>query len=387
MQFEILNHGRRLHVAARTCRILPAALLLLLVAAPPQAGALEMTSLYTVNVPLDPEDPDARNNAYQTALTQVLVRVTGTTAAAESAELAAVFPNPARYVLQYRPGPDNSLDVSLDGPAIESLLRQFGATIWGTDRPLTLILLGVDWGQGEREIVGADDPGRIAADGRSIDRNRLLRERVQEIADSRGLPIVFPLLDTEELAALSFTDIWGGFDDQLMESAARYGATSVLVGRIRPDSMLEQRWTWYHSNQRRDWSGEPEQAVNLLGDSLANQYAVGGDADVEAVRLTISGIHSVNAYAEIQRFMDNLKGIDRVAVKSASTESITYEVTVRGGSERLDRALERSGLLDRIESGTSGIDGSRMSREIDPFASGDDAFREPKTLEYLYRSI
>jgi hypothetical protein len=387
MQFEILNHGRRLHVAARTCRILPAALLLLLVAAPPQAGALEMTSLYTVNVPLDPEDPDARNNAYQTALTQVLVRVTGTTAAAESAELAAVFPNPARYVLQYRPGPDNSLDVSLDGPAIESLLRQFGATIWGTDRPLTLILLGVDWGQGEREIVGADDPGRIAADGRSIDRNRLLRERVQEIADSRGLPIVFPLLDTEELAALSFTDIWGGFDDQLMESAARYGATSVLVGRIRPDSMLEQRWTWYHSNQRRDWSGEPEQAVNLLGDSLANQYAVGGDADVEAVRLTISGIHSVNAYAEIQRFMDNLKGIDRVAVKSASTESITYEVTVRGGSERLDRALELSGLLDRIESGTSGIDGSRMSREIDPFASGDDAFREPKTLEYLYRSI
>jgi hypothetical protein len=387
MRLEILNHVRRVRVAARAFGFLAAAVLLLVLLPALHANAVEMTSLYTVNVPLDPDDPDARNNAYQTALTHVLVRVTGTTAAAESAELAEVFQNPARYVLQYRPGPDNTLDVSFDDTGIDGLLRQFGATIWGTDRPLTLILLGVDWGQGQREIVGADDPGRIAADGRSIDRNRLLRERVQEIADLRGLPIVFPLLDTEELAALSFTDIWGGFDDRLMESAARYGATSILVGRIRPDSMLEQRWTWYHSNQRRDWSGEPELAVNMLGDSLANLYAVGGDAESEAIRLTISGIHSVNAYAEIQQFMDNLKGIDKLAVKSASTESITYEVTVRGGSERLDRALELSGLLDRIDSGTSGIDGNRMPREIDPFASGDDAFREPVTLEFLYRSI
>ncbi len=361
-------------------------LVLLLIFPLPGTNALEMTSLYTVEVPLESDDPDAQNDAYRTALTVVLVRVTGTTAAAESPQLAELFPNPALYVLQYKLGPDNSLVVSLDGPAIERMLRQIGATVWDSDRPLTLVLLGVDWGQGDREIVAADDLARMPGDARSIDRNRLLRERVREVGDLRGLPLVFPLLDTEDLETLRFTDIWGGFDDRLLESAARYGANSVLVGRIRPDSMLEHRWTWYHLNQRRDWSGEPEQAINMLADSLASQYAVGGDAEVETVRLTISGITSVFAYGEIQRFMDNVKGIDKLAVKSASAETITYEVTMQGGAERLGRALDLSGLLDRVASGSGTIDDNAFRRRDDPFADGDDSFRGPVVLEYLYRS-
>jgi len=56
----------------------------------PIAEALEMTSLYSVEVPFDAEDPD-RKNAYRTALSQVLIRITGTTAAAESPELAGQF--------------------------------------------------------------------------------------------------------------------------------------------------------------------------------------------------------------------------------------------------------------------------------------------------------
>jgi hypothetical protein len=137
------------------------------------AAAVEMDNLYSVQVPLDPEDPDSRNSAYQTALTEVLVRVTGTTAIVESEQISELFPNPARFVLQYRPGPDNSLVVSLDGPAIENVLRSSGASIWGSERPLTLIWVAVDWGQGEREIVAADDPERMSGDARSIDRNRL----------------------------------------------------------------------------------------------------------------------------------------------------------------------------------------------------------------------
>ena len=193
----------------------------------PLADALEMTSLYSVEVPFDPEDPD-RKNAYRTALDQVLIRITGTTAAAESPELAGLFPNPARYVAQYRSGPDNSVIVSLDGSAIEKVLRQSGATVWGSERPLTLMWLAVDWGQGEREIVAADDAQSLPGAARSIDRNRRLRERVDEVANLRGVPVVFPLLDTEDLESINFSDIWGGFDDRVLDASLRYGATSVL---------------------------------------------------------------------------------------------------------------------------------------------------------------
>ena len=67
------------------------------------AWAVEMEDLYTVQVPFDREDPDARSNAYARAVGEVLIRVTGSESAAESEDLLSLFPNPARYVLQFRP--------------------------------------------------------------------------------------------------------------------------------------------------------------------------------------------------------------------------------------------------------------------------------------------
>lgn len=375
-----LNRARHIAGAAAVSVLLAVSLTL-------PADALEMTSLYSVEVPYDAEDPD-RKNAYRTALDQVLIRITGTTAAAESPELAELFPNPARYVSQYRSGPDNSVIVSLDGPAIEKVLRQSGAMVWGSERPLTLIWLAVDWGQGEREIVAADDARSLPGAGRSIDRNRLLRERVDEVANLRGVPVVFPLLDTQDLESISFSDIWGGFDDRVLDASLRYGATSVLVGRIKADEVqgLGNRWTWYLDNERLDWGGEPEEVVNLMADSLALQYAFRGNEPLDAIRLSISGINSVVAYGEVQRLVENLAAIDAHLVESVEGDKIIYEVQVQGGAERLQRALEQSRLLEPIAATERGID-SRFDQSSEDLYEFDDRSSDaPMSLEFMYRA-
>jgi len=382
-QSAFLNSVRRMAGAAAV------ALLLALPLALPLANALEMTSLYSVEVPFDPQDPDSKNT-YRTALNQVLIRVTGTTAAAESTQLAELFPNPGRYVSTYRKGPDNSVIVSLDGAAIETVLRQSGAMVWGSERPLTLMWLAVDWGQGEREIVAADDAQRLPGASRSIDRNRLLRERVQDVADLRGVPVVFPLLDTEDLQNLSFSDIWGGFDDRLLEASSRYAATSVLVGRIRPQDLQAQRWTWYLNDERQDWTGEPEEIVNLMADALAFRFALRGDEPLDVFRLTISGIDSVVAYGEVQRLVENLAAIDKHVVKIVDGDRITYEVQVQGGVERLQRALAQSRLLEPVETNDAAIDavidGSFNRTNEGSYGYDDRPSAIRKSLEYLYRS-
>jgi hypothetical protein len=315
------------------------------------AAAVEMTSLYTVEVPLDPDDPNAQRNAYQQALRQVLVRVTGSNALADSEEMETLFPNAARFVRQYRPGPEGTLVVSLDGPAIERVLRDADATIWGSDRPLTIIWLAVDWGLGDREIVAADDPDRAPGDGRSIDRNRILRERVQAVAERRGLPVVFPLMDVEDLRNIGFIDIWGGFDEPLLEASTRYGAESVLVGRIRPDDLQPPRWTWYFDDQRFGWPGQPEESIEQLADALAARDAISGSQEVETIRVTISGIDSVAGYAEVQRYMQNLRIARRLAVRSVSGDSIIYDVDVQGGMQRLESIMSISNLFEPSDGG------------------------------------
>ena len=340
----------------------------------PAAGAIaaDTADLYTARVPLDTRDPQSRERAYEAALSQVLLRITGPQNALPAAQAKEWFPNPSRYVMQYRPGEDNTLWVTLDGETLERVLRDNGYTVWGADRPLTLVWLAVDWGEGEREIVASDDPERSAAESRSIDRNRLLRERVQEVALERGVPVAFPLLDAEELEKVSFSDIWGGFNDRLLEASRRYGANSILVGRVRPDSAERNRWSYFFGGERREWTGEPEEAVNLLADTLAEQFAISGDAPLRSISLTVSGINSIAAYAEVHSYMQNLQGIEHLAIETVSGDRIRYQVEAHGGTERLERTLGFSRILEPDNS---------FDRPV--LASTDP---EPSMLEYRYRS-
>ena len=339
---------------------------------PPNAFAIEDPTLFTVQVSLDPEEDDPRATAYKRGLWEIVVRVTGSELPAETPLLEALFPNPARYVLQFRQGADETLLISFDGAAVENVLRSAGETVWGVDRPLTLVWLAVDWGQGEREIVAANDPEPAAGASRSIDRNRLLRERIHATASRRGIPVVFPLLDTEVLQNVSFTDIWGGFDVQLLQASRRYQANSILVGRVRADAVHRNRWTYYFGGARQAWSGEPEDAVNYLADALAAEFAFAGDAPLETVTLNIAGIDSVRAYGTVHQFLENLSLIEDFEVHTVKGDEIRYQVRLRGGSAHLGRALETSNILIRIE----------KFDETPPL----HPFQEFDSLDFMYRA-
>lgn len=343
-----------------------AALILAIVASP--VWAVEVPSLYTAQVLFDQEEDDPRARAYELALSDILLRVSSSELSVDAEMVAALFPNPASYVVRFRPGVDDTLWVTFDGEAIEKVLRQSGQTVWGSDRPLTLIWLAVDWGQGEREIVSADDPARSRGEARSIDRNRLLRQRVLDVAERRGLPVAFPLLDTIDLQNVSFSDIWGGFDEALLGASERYQAESVLVGRIRAASGQRNRWSFYFGGEERSWDGEPEQVVALVADLLAAEFAISGDASLESIELTISGVNSVEAFGTVQKLLSELSLIESFSIASIEGDRIRYRVDALGGVERLRRGLRFNGLIEQ-----NGFEGDRF---------GKDAFRQ--SLEFFY---
>lgn len=321
------------------------------------AAAVEVPTLYTAEVPFDRGAKDPRNDAYQAALVHILLRVSGPALAENELAVAELFPNPASYVTQFRPGADDTLWVSFDGQAIERVLRNSGQTFWGAERPLTLVWLAVDWGQGTREIIAADDPDRTQHQSRSIDRNRMIRERLLEIAQRRGLPIAFPLLDTTDLQSVTFTDIWGGFDEAVIEASERYDASSILIGRIRPGTSQRDRWSYYFSGMETPLDGSPEAVLGQVADLLAAEFAIAGDAPVETVMLNVSGIVSVEAYAEVQAVLNDIALIEGFVINEVSGDRVSYHVDVRGGADRLGRALRFSGLVeqeaeDPMQSGT-----------------------------------
>jgi hypothetical protein len=320
-------------------------LLMALVTCP--AWSVEVASLYTAQVPYDQGVSNPRARAYEAALADVLLRVSGTELSNDPEMIGLLFPDPAAYVIQFRPGDDDTLWVSFDGEAVEGVLRQAGQTVWGSERPLTLVWLAVDWGQGDREIIGADDPARSRDDARSIERNRVLRQRVLDVAEQRGLPVAFPLLDTIDLQSLSFSDIWGGFDDPLIEASERYDADAVLVGRIRPATAQRNRWTYYFGEEQRTWNGEPELVVNDIADLLAAEFAVSGNAALESIDLVVAGVDSVAAYGAVENLLSGLTAVERFSIVEVTGDRVRYRVDAKGGADRLRRALEYGGLIEQ----------------------------------------
>lgn len=341
----------------------------------PTAQAVEVATLYTAQVALDEEQNDPRQAAYKAALAEVLLRVSGTQLSADPEMIELLFPSPASYVVQFRPGEEDTLWVSFDGEAIEQVLRQSGQTVWGSDRPVTLVWLAVDWGQGDREIIAAGDPFESRDSGRSIDRNRLLRQRVLDMAERRGLPLLFPLLDTEDQQNVTFSDIWGGFDEQLLIASERYEADSVLVGRVRADSSQRNRWNYYFANEERTWNGEPELVLGLVADQLADEFAISGDALLEYVDLGVAGIDSVDAYGDIQNLLAATNVIESFAISEVVGDRIRFRIEALGGVERLRRALRLAGLIEQ-----NGFDGDRMQIDsLEPTAIASlDFFYSPE---------
>ena len=91
MQTGLMERGRCGDPAARSVRQLALALAAAVILLVPVAHSVEMPSLYTVEVPFDRSESNAQTAAYRAALTEVLVRVTGTTAVIESEQMATLF--------------------------------------------------------------------------------------------------------------------------------------------------------------------------------------------------------------------------------------------------------------------------------------------------------
>lgn len=334
--------------------------------------AVEMVDLYTATVVLDPDDADSQTTAYRNALLQVLVKVTGSQISASTTDFEQLFPNPSRYVLQLRGGAGNELTVSFDGDAIQSTLRGAGHPVWGSDRPLTLIWLAVDRGGGDREIVSAEAPERIDGAARSIDQNQLLRERLRDVAARRGIPVLLPMLDVIDLQSISFSDIWGGFDDELLEASKRYGVNSVLVGRLRLGGIPMLRWRYYFAGESQEWSDDLEDAIHRLADYQAAQFAFSGSASLEAVTLRVAGVDSVENYAHVQNYLTKLRLVESVELQRVIGDRLEYRLQVRGGAERLVRVIEGDGRMERI--------GSR-------FDSAGAAVEYEQVLDYLLKPL
>ena len=314
------------------------------------ASAAVFPELYTVIVSPRSDVPDRRSEGINLAMQQLLTRITGRRDAFWDPELRVLTETPERYIDAVGFQTPEQLMVRFSQPAIDQQLVALDRSVWGAERPLTLVWLAVAGATGERGILAAEgaDLGLAAGLSDTLD---VMREDLQAVARERGLPITLPLLDLQDLAALEFADLWGGFADRIVAASARYGADAILFGRVRLGDPFgpEIQWTLLDDGRVRVITGG---GIRDGLDGQADLYAaelstVGG---ISQHRVTVLDVKTIEDYGRLMRYFEDLSVLESMQLETFEAGALTLRLTVRGDTSVLSRVFSLGGLLRPAES-------------------------------------
>lgn len=319
--------------------------------------AADIHGLYEAEVPVFGQDQEQRDEAMQSALLEVLIKVSGSGDIANRPEMAEFLAKPSQFVEQYRyrnrpsdkpfsEGENSStqlLWVSFDKQAINKLLTNKGLPIWGHSRPTVLVWLAIQ-DQGDRYLLGT---GSSSSE---------FQVALQHAAQRRGLPFLLPLLDLQDQISLKVSDVWGDFQEQILKASARYQTEAILVGRIYQDAGLQwhAQWGLYANGDRLHWELEgPSQDFVLDGgvggaaDALAQRYAqvVLNEGTQDAFTIMVTDVHSLSDYARLTKYLESLASVRNAQAVLIDKSNITFRLNISSSQQGVAQTIALGSVL------------------------------------------
>lgn len=359
-------------------------LLALLLSSLPLA-ADPVTDLHAANVPVTDQSEATRASALKDAMGQVLVKLSGSAHVLTTDVGRSLLASPGRYLQQYRytpidPPPADSaaarlaLHAEFDGRALERWLREGGIPLWGRERPLTLAWIAIN-DEPQRNLLAAGDA-------------RSEIDSLKRAAKRRGLPLELPQMDQQDATRVSVMDVWGVFEEPLVEASRRYSPDAILVGSVfrAGDDLWTGRWTLLREEGRQRWevnAPSAEAVVIAAIDSLAERYArefavhasVNGGA---GVAMEVSGVKRLEGYAIVQDYLDELSMVRSVRLLSVEGDRLRLALELNGTTRALEQAIALGRTLAPVHS-------AREEVVVPLGEPADDSPPAEPVLRYRYR--
>ena len=311
--------------------------------------AVMLTDLYEAEAPVIDQSDKNRQAAVRTALGQVLVKLTGDRSSPGNPALSPILKLAPELVQQYLyreqepvntaagvdTGPTTRLWVRFDERILAQRMWELGIPIWGQERPATLL-----W------LASEDDSGRFFVSQDSLPEFISVLENKARL---RGIALVFPLLDLEDSTRIRADEVWDGFRQPILDASARYGADSVLAGRIHSPTpgIWEAGWTVYFGEEGMNWVTRSdlaemalEEGIDGLADALAARYVISGAlAGAELIRITVTEITTNDQYAATIKYLRSLNSVTDVQVVQVEPGQVSFAVTAHGGEPAISQAI------------------------------------------------
>ena len=321
------------------------------------SAALQVSGLYSQQIPVTNDGEAERNRAFREAFAAVVVKVSGDPRWLENLAIERAIAQAQNYVeatsyisesIQL-PLEDNTLPLDSDeeqfytaeqriisvnfaAALINELLEDAGIPIWDDNRPSVLVWMVLQNSAGEREFL-------------TVGSNPEIVKVMQDFAAARGLPIIFPVLDFEDRKSLSENIAWNLDEAAISSASERYGADSILAGRLHftASGELVGLWQFRFQEETDVFDGFDSELKSYLYDplnrittQLAGYFAILPESiDGDTVRLRIDGIKNLNDYSSLLNYVENLGLVATVTTAEVDGERIELQLSLVGDTRQL----------------------------------------------------
>ncbi|MBW8192203.1 DUF2066 domain-containing protein [Neiella marina] len=349
--------------------------LLLVLLSPLQLLAAEVANLYTARVDASVKLQSGLSQGFD----QVLVRVSGQRAALSNALVMAQRQSVKQYLVQYGyidDGGKRWLEVTFNQEAVDRLLRQANLPIWGSLRPMTIVWLAAEQ-DFERELVNEQSP-------------LLENANLRDVLRQRGIPMMQPLLDLDDIMLVDAADIWGNFPGPAIEASSRYSADQMVMAKLYEigGDEYQIQWSFYQLSNKQptgihkawyqnqlngsldtllpEWL---EQMADTLGQQFATQT---GLSATDSVQVKIYNLTDLARVLKAEQSLASMAMVSQVALQDFSANQAVFSVNLLGAAADFYQALALDKQLQALEPAFA---------ESEPMNDGEDDDSEPSEPE------
>lgn len=280
--------------------------LLLGFAVQPLLHAQASGSPYSVTVPVTDTSDMQRDQAFATALAQVMARVAGGQDLRGNPGYAEALGGAASLVQKFqyqRAATGLVLDVDFAPASVRRLIAKLGVASAGIKPPVLLLVQQADG--------SAVDPAELAS--------------LATTAAARGTTVVYPAAGSElDPATLAAAD-----PAALARINQQYHTGLILLGKLHDGSA---DWTLISGGQAQRWSSQGATAEALLADAgnglvdrLGKQLNVIGSMASEG-KLWVSGLDSAADYAGLLATLDADPSVRQVTTVGALNDGVLLDI-------------------------------------------------------------
>lgn len=338
-------------------------------------NAEEVTLLDQSLVPVKSRSVAERNKAISLALQNVVLKNAGSVTALNNPSIMAKIKSPNSLIRQF--GYDEIdgklfLKVNFDHKRIISLLREVKLPVWGKQRPLTLIWL-VEEINGDRQIVN---------DSSLLDTRQFFKHE----AETKGVPLLFPLMDLDDNMQISVNDVRGMFVAQVDTASQRYQTDYFVLASMSPSADGVELSVSLFVKGSEQQGGIPlvskwqvvtdtraavTEIISSISDYYVGRYAITDTGVQLNSSVTFVDITEMKQLVAIEKYLNQLSAVKAVNVSQLQGTSVQYHLSLFGTLDDLHRLM----VLDpRVMETKSGYQSKHDSSD-----TGSVQFKE---LEY-----